>query len=214
MLFGHQDNSKLAAAGTNTDGVLAGGPPALDPSGTAGLPSIPDNFEPEAGAPDQQASALNQNVLPTQTISPTPAPSEPVRNDTDTEPHPAINTIVPSAQTTPPPIPASLPEAPVVRPNLTAETPASDEPKVFDPTLLNLKQQALAQLEPLVGHLDQTPEEKFRTTMMLIQSADNQALIQTAYEAAQAIPDEKVKAQALLDVVNEINYFAQKSKAN
>lgn len=79
--------------------------------------------------------------------------------------------------------------------------------------LLSLKQQALTALSPLVGHLDQTPEEKFRTTMMMIQASDNQSLIQTAYEAAQAITDEKVKAQALLDIVNEINYFTQQHNA-
>lgn len=75
--------------------------------------------------------------------------------------------------------------------------------------LLSLKQQALTELSPLVDHLEQTPEEKFRTTMMMIQASDNQALIETAYKAAQAITDEKVKAQALLDIVNEINYFTQ-----
>lgn len=73
--------------------------------------------------------------------------------------------------------------------------------------LLDIKQQALTELSPLVGHLNQSPEEKFRTTMMMIQASDNQDLIKTAYEAAQAIDDEKVKAQALLDIVNEINYF-------
>jgi hypothetical protein len=79
--------------------------------------------------------------------------------------------------------------------------------------LLSIKQQVLTDLSPLVGHLDQTPEEKFRTTMMMIQASDNQALIQTAYQAAQAITDEKVKAQALLDIVNEINYFTQQHAA-
>lgn len=79
--------------------------------------------------------------------------------------------------------------------------------------LLSLKQQALTELSPLVDHLDQTPEEKFRTTMMMIQASDNHALIETAYKAAQAIPDEKVKAQALLDIVNEINYFTQQHAA-
>jgi hypothetical protein len=75
--------------------------------------------------------------------------------------------------------------------------------------LLELKQQALGDLGPLVDHLDQTPEEKFRTTMMLIQSTDNSTLIKDAYAAAQAITDDKIRAQALLDVVNEINYFTQ-----
>lgn len=75
--------------------------------------------------------------------------------------------------------------------------------------LLSIKQQALKELSPLVGHLNQTPEEKFRTTMMMIQAADDESLIKTAYEAAQNIADEKVRAQALLDIVNEINYFTQ-----
>jgi hypothetical protein len=99
-----------------------------------------------------------------------------------------------------------------------AETPAYDSP-VTDQTVTqtvgvsgplgDLKQQALQQLTPLVGHLEQTPEEKFRTTMMMIQASDNKDLLQTAYDAANQISDEKARAQALLDVINEINYFAQ-----
>lgn len=73
--------------------------------------------------------------------------------------------------------------------------------------LISIKQDALQQLKPLVGHLNQAPEEKFRTAMMMIQAADDQSLIPDAYEAAKAIQDEKTRAQALLDVVNEINYF-------
>ncbi len=75
--------------------------------------------------------------------------------------------------------------------------------------LLDIKQQALTQLSPLVGHLDQTPEEQFRTTMMMIQASDDQSLVRKAFEAAQKIEDEKARAQALLDVINEINYFTQ-----
>jgi hypothetical protein len=73
--------------------------------------------------------------------------------------------------------------------------------------LVSLKQQALAQLTPLVDKLDQTPEERFRTKMMMLQSTDNQAFLKDAYQAAQEITDEKARAQALLDVINEINYF-------
>lgn len=79
--------------------------------------------------------------------------------------------------------------------------------------LATIKQAALQELSPLVGHLEQSPEEKFRTTMMMIQAADDQSLIKVAYEAAQQIGDEKAKAQALLDVVNEINYFTQQHAA-
>jgi len=80
--------------------------------------------------------------------------------------------------------------------------------------LLVIKQQALNQLSPIINHLDQTPEEKFRTTMMMIQASDDQSLIKSAYEAAQQINDEKVKAQALLDIVNEINYFTHPMNDN
>jgi hypothetical protein len=100
------------------------------------------------------------------------------------------------------PDPTSAPAAPS-DPAPAAST-SSDE-------LINIKQQALQQLSPLVSHLEQTPEEKFRTIMMMIQASDNQALIKDAYEATQAITDDKSRAQALLDVVNEINYFTQHS---
>ena len=83
--------------------------------------------------------------------------------------------------------------------------PASDD-------LLDIKQQALSQLSPIVKNLDQSPEERFRTTMMMIQASDDQTLIKQAYESAQDITDEKKRAQALLDIVNEINYFTQPHK--
>lgn len=85
-------------------------------------------------------------------------------------------------------------------PTAPIPVPGTDE-------LLQIKQTVLEQLSPLVGKLEQSPEEKFRTTMMLIQASDNPTLIEQAYKAAMAIPDEKYRAQALLDVVNEINYF-------
>lgn len=76
--------------------------------------------------------------------------------------------------------------------------------------LSNIKEEALKQLSPLVGKLDQSPEEKFKTLMMMIQAADNHDLIQEAYDTANKIEDETAKAQALLAIVNEINYFTQK----
>ena len=43
--------------------------------------------------------------------------------------------------------------------------------------------------------------------MMMIQASDDQTLVKRAYEAAKSISDDKERAQALLDIVNEINYF-------
>lgn len=93
---------------------------------------------------------------------------------------------------------------------LPADTPAPHtSSETVDNELIDLKQEALTKLSPLVGKLDQTPDEKFRTLMMMIQASDDQSLIKEAYETAQKIDDEKERAQALLDIVNEINYFTQ-----
>lgn len=97
--------------------------------------------------------------------------------------------------------------------DVTAPTAPSSSNNTDGSDLLSIKQDALQSLSPLLGQLEQTPEEKFRTTMMLIQASDDQSLIQAAYAAAKEISDEKVRAQALLDIVNEINYFTQQAKS-
>lgn len=114
----------------------------------------------------------------------------------------------------------SAPQEDVVTPQPSVETPqetpseppalTSEDAPTGSDGLLGLKQEALDHLTPLVDHLEQSPEEKFRTTMMMIQSTDNQALLKDAFSAAKEIQDDKARAQALLDVINEINYFTQK----
>ncbi len=104
--------------------------------------------------------------------------------------------------------PAPAEEAPTVEETpAVSDAPASDSED--DKDLLDLKKQALEELTPLIDQLDQTPEEKFKTTMMMIQATDSSSLVKVAHETALKIEDEKVRAQALLDIVNEINYFTQ-----
>ncbi|HLC91600.1 MAG TPA: hypothetical protein VJC09_00950 [Candidatus Saccharimonadales bacterium] len=163
-------------------------------------PSMAQPYELVSSAPDPAATA------------PPPEPtSAPVADDTtaisEESTAPAEAAPVPEAAEAQPAADATLPP-PVAEPEPAAAPPDSEGTD----DLTSIKQEALQQLSPLVGHLDQTPEEKFRTTMMMIQAADNQSLIKTAYDAAQQITDEKEKAQALLDVINEINYFTQQNK--
>ncbi|MDQ3094240.1 MAG: hypothetical protein M3Q70_03650 [bacterium] len=73
--------------------------------------------------------------------------------------------------------------------------------------LTGMKQEALTQLQPLVDHLEQNAEEQFKTTMMMIQATDDHRLLKKAFDSAQKITDDKERAQALLDIINEINYF-------
>lgn len=109
-------------------------------------------------------------------------------------------------------------------PDTPAPQPAVDQPQqavpdmpapvtanVANDELLSMKQEALQQLTPLVSHLDQTPEDKFRTVMMMIQASDDHTKLGEAFDIAKQITDDKARAQALLDVINEINYFTQHS---
>lgn len=98
--------------------------------------------------------------------------------------------------------------APAVSTDDNAALPA-DQTTEAPSDLIDIKQKALNELSPLLSHLEQTPEEKFKTTMMMIQASDNRDLVPEAYAAAKLITDEKAKAQSLLDIVNEINYFTQ-----
>jgi hypothetical protein len=128
-----------------------------------------------------------------------PVPDQPTATDYDI-------TATDNVEEGAPPVPAETPPAVVhtaPQPVMPPTTPQSNE------DLVGLKQKALEALTPLVNHLDQTPEEKFKTTMMMIQANDNKDLLPEAYAAAQNIEDEKARAQALLDVINEINYFSQ-----
>lgn len=115
--------------------------------------------------------------------------------------------VIASAQSAPT-IPDPITSSPTVAPMTTGapdSTTASQD-------LAQIRQQVLQSLEPLVGHLDQAPDEKFKTVMMLIQSSDNSKMLKEAYAAASQITDEKVRAQALLDIVNEINYFTAQAQ--
>jgi hypothetical protein len=147
-------------------------------------------------------------AAPTDTVNPS-APAD----DTSAPGEPSLTPLLEEAADDGLGMNMDLPAA-TAAPAVAATAPAPVAPAAA-PTvegsddLLDIKQQALQQLSPLVGHLDQSPEEKFRTTMMMIQAADNQDLLKTAYDAAQSITDEKARAQALLDIVNEINYFTQ-----
>ncbi|HMI09060.1 MAG TPA: hypothetical protein VK497_01515 [Candidatus Saccharimonadales bacterium] len=71
-----------------------------------------------------------------------------------------------------------------------------------------IKQEALGELRPLVDKLDVSPEEKFDTYLLLLRSTDDKALIGPAHEAARGIADEARRAQALLDIIKEIDYLS------
>lgn len=109
-----------------------------------------------------------------------------------------------------------VPDTPVVD-NTTLTDPVTPvapvEPIVSpvpaaDSSLDGIKQAALNELRPLVDKLDVSPEEKFDTYLLLLRSTDDRDLISPAHDAAVAITDEARRAQALLDIIKEIDYLS------
>lgn len=157
-------------------------------------------------APQAAKSAVGEPPVSEPVHIETPeVPATPELTDTPVEPN--YEPIAVEPETAPEPEQPTEPSAP--EPSSAAITVRTSDNTPED--LADIKLRALQQLSSLAGHLDQSPEEKFHTTMMMLQATDDQTLIKTAYDAAQAITDEKTRAQALLDVVNEINYFSQKN---
>jgi hypothetical protein len=112
----------------------------------------------------------------------------------------------------PDPVPAPAPVADDVQPVEYSTPPASidhsnDVASAGSDVIEQIKISALQQLRPLMQHIELSPEEKFEKYLMMLRASDDVSLIEPTYQAAQQITSEKLKAQALLDVINEINYL-------
>lgn len=121
-------------------------------------------------------------------------------------------TPTPAAET--PAVTASEPAtAPSADPTLATSTPtvtATSSESSSD--LESIKKTALNELRPLIDHVDLPAEEKFDTYIMLIRSTDDTSLIAPAHAVAQSITDEKRRAEALLDIVKEIDFLTHKDE--
>ncbi len=108
--------------------------------------------------------------------------------------------------------PAPAPVAPVAEvPSFTM--PSLDTPATSDSSDLDgVKLEALKELRPLMDKVDLPAEEKFDTYLMLLRSTDDKTLIAPAHTAAQGIADEKRKAEALLEIIKEIDYLSRKDQ--
>jgi hypothetical protein len=111
-----------------------------------------------------------------------------------------------------PPVPPV--EPPVVAPAPEPMMPTAPAP-ISSPVAIpvageldGVKQAAITELRPLVDKLTLPPEEKFDTYLLLIRSTDDKSLIGPAHEAAKMISDETRRAQALLDVIKEIDFLS------
>lgn len=77
-------------------------------------------------------------------------------------------------------------------------------------SLDEIKREAVTELRPLVDKLELKPADKFDVLLLLIRSNDDSSLIADAHRTALQIDDEARRAQALLAVIQEVDYFKQK----
>lgn len=145
-----------------------------------------------------------------------------VNQQADTAADAGVGTVVPPSD------PVTVAEEPTVAAEPVVEEPVVEEPvaampdpvvsPVIEPVsavsgdLDSVKQEALTELRPLVDKLDVAPEEKFDTYLLLLRSTDDKDLIAPAHEAAKSIADEARRAQALLDIIKEIDFLSQNQK--
>lgn len=127
---------------------------------------------------------------------------------------PAVPT--PPMPAAPAPTDAAAPE-PLIQPKMPAMPsfnfdesmiPGMAAPAMANNNLDGIRKDALMELRPLVDKLDLAPEEKFDIYLLLLRSTDDTALIAPAHEAAKNIADESKRAEALLDVIKEIDFLS------
>ena len=189
------------------------------------MPTMNDPYAPSSIVPDMNMSIDSPNQAATSSIS------------SDFSSVPDLTSTTPSDQ----PSPTPVVEQEVASTDLTSDlTPVNSSgqeledlvlpgeqetvekmPSLDDNSMKSLdtnsdldeiKSKALKDITPLLDKLNLPPLEKFKTVMMTIQAGDSKELIPTAYEIAGKIDNESEKAQALLDVINEINYFSNDKK--
>lgn len=121
-----------------------------------------------------------------------------------------VSTTLPDGTTIPA---ADVEEVEAAQPPVSYEALPEPVPMPAAPTDTNeldgIKREALGELRPLVDKLNLEPVEKFDTYLLLIRSTDDKTLVGPAHEAARLIPDETKRAEALLDIIKEIDFLSQ-----
>jgi len=169
---------------------------------------------------DQELAKALAGVLP-EDDSTTDASSPTGMQFEETSSIPGVPLVPPApvAASTDTPADAPATDAPAfTMPSFEMPTPDTP-PAVTEPMgsasssdLDGIKLNALKELRPLMDKVELPADEKFDTYLMLIRSTDDKTLIGPAHTAAQGIVDEKRKAEALLEIIKEIDYLSRKDQ--
>ena len=159
-------------------------------------------------APDAPATSIDDTAVPADSAA-EPAYSTLAAGDVPAD----MSIDTPAEPTTETPSPTEAPglsfeETTPGIPSLTLP-PLSGPMSADGGDLESIKKDALTELRPLVDKLTLPADEKFDTFLLIIRSTDDKTLIPAVHEAAKSIEDETRRAQALLDVIKEIDFFSK-----
>ena len=182
----------------------------------------------ESGAPAQAGTDPNGS-LPTITPIATSQPADNVvTTDDSVQPIPSVAENITAAPVSPVPTdvvqPTVIPAAPIAAPTPIPEPIEPIQPiqpiaPISAPAPVNpasdldlIKREALTELRPLIDKLNLPAEEKFDTILLTIRSTDDSSLILLANATARQIADDTRRAEALLNVIKEIDFFKQSQR--
>ncbi len=173
----------------------------IDPTETSQLPISDDQELAKVLAGiNQQADTSADDTTAATDASATDLP-----NDT------ALTQPAPLEEPAAPPVVPPVVEEPVVAPQPAMAAPA---PAAANGDLTSVKSEAINELRPLVDKLSLPAEEKFDTYLLLLRSTDDRSLIEPAHEIAKQITDDARRAQALLDIIKEIDFLSNQNQQN
>lgn len=184
---------------TNADPVFADpvAAPSSVPEGDTGEIAEPVGPFP---APEPAPEPKVEVVQPTEQMAPIEPISVPdILPPEEPAPMPAPAPMPPVSEPVLPPAPA--PEPPMVE----MPAPAYEEPAPGDLSIHQVKEAALRDLVPLLGHLDMDPIQKFNMYRNIFEDLRDYTVLESAYRAAAEIQDEGERAQALLYLVEAID---------
>lgn len=107
------------------------------------------------------------------------------------------------------PVPETEPPAALDVQMTPAPSPVQARTDLGD-SLDEVKMEAINELRPIIDKLNLPPDEKFDTYLLLLRCTDDRSLVPPAHEVAKQIEDESRRAQALLDIIKEIEYLSNK----
>lgn len=199
------DEQDLAKALDSVANAASGGDAlSVSPSNTA-TATLSSVELPPIVPPNSPVAPSAYGTISSAIIEPSPLFSTPPVEPPQTSSYPVVSPITPLSSDNSTDFDATTSDSAVT----TVSDNNPTEPVVVSGPLADIKNDALNELRPLVDKLNVSSEEKFDTYLLLIRSTDDESLIAPAHEAAKAIEDEARRAEALLDIIKEIDYLSR-----